>query len=240
MQAHRGAILAAEVVKIQNSPLLATTSIDLAINFWDTQTFKLKQIISTPEIQQVLRYAKWGETDKDPELLYTGGNDAIIHIYDLKNFREKSILTGWNPFLKRDSDQKGHSGPIMDILAIKTQKLLATAALDGKICLWDVVNEKNTRTLGGDSSHLKGITCLDWYPDNNWLLSSGLDHDVFVFNTYVREKIHTLKGHAHPLVGVKCIPSAKQLITADISGMVKVWLCLLGLGCQNNALQSKF
>lgn len=222
VQAHRGAILAAEVVKIHNSPLLATTSIDLAINFWDTQTFKLKQIISTPDIQQVLRYAKWGETANDPDLLYTGGNDAIIRIYDLRNFRDRGMFAGWNPFLKRDSDQRGHSGPIMDILPIKEQKLLATAALDGKICLWDVINEKNTRTLGGDSTHIKGITCLEWHAENSWLLCSGLDHDVFVFNTYVREKIYTLKGHAHPLVGVKCVPGTHQLVTADISGMVRV------------------
>jgi hypothetical protein len=65
----------------------------------------------------VLRYCKW--TESSNELLYTGGNDAIIHVYDLSDFREKSIMTGWNPFLKRDEDQTGHSGPIMDILLIK-------------------------------------------------------------------------------------------------------------------------
>ena len=209
------------MVSIQNSPLLATTSIDLTINFWDTQTFKLKQIISTPDIQQILRFCKWKEDSN--ELLYTGGNDAIIHIYDLRNFREKSILTGWNPFLKRDEDQTGHSGPIMDILPIKEQGILATAALDGKICLWDSETEKNLKTLGGESNHQKGITCLDWYPINHFLLSAGLDHDVFIFNTFVREKIFTLKGHSHPLVGVKWVPGTYQIVTNDISGMVKIW-----------------
>lgn len=209
------------MVKIQESPLLATTSIDLTINFWDTQTFKLKQIISTPDIQQVLRYCKWSNATN--ELLYTGGNDAIIHIYDLRNFREKSILTGWNPFLKRDEDQTGHSGPIMDILPIHEQNILATAALDGKICLWDAETEKNVKTLGGDNNHQKGITCLDWYPHTHCLLSAGLDHDVFIFNTFVREKIFTLKGHSHPIVGVKWVEGTYQIVTCDISGMVKIW-----------------
>ena len=220
--AHRGDVISAEVVQFQGSHLLATTSVDLVINFWDTQTFKHKIGIPTPEIQQVLRYARWGNDASDLDLLYTGGNDAIVHVYDLRTFTEKSILTGWNPFLKRDSDQKGHSGPIMDILAIKDQKMLATAGLDGKICLWDAVTEKNIKTLGGENSHLKGITCLDWHPENSWLLSSGLDHDVFIFNTFVKEKIYTLKGHAQPLVGVKCVPGTHQLVTADIGGMVKV------------------
>ena len=51
---------------------------------------------------------------------------------------------------------------------------------------------------------------------------SGFDHDVYVWNTYVREKIFLLKGHNHPLVGVKCVPHTPQVITADIKGMVKV------------------
>jgi len=241
VQAHRGSILAAELVKIQDSNLLATTAIDLTINFWDTQTFKLKQIISTPDIQQVLRYCNWGNDSN--ELLYTGGNDAIIHIYDLRNFREKSILTGWNPFLKKDSDQTGHSGPIMDILPIYEQGLLASAALDGKICLWDAQTEKNLKTLGGESNHQKGITCLEWYKPNNCLLSAGLDHDVFIFNTFVREKIFTLKGHSYPLIGVKCIEDTCQIITADISGMVKIWdartmLCMQTFNSPTNEINS--
>ena len=38
-------------------------------------------------------------------------------------------------------------------------------------------------------------------------LIAGFDHDVYVWNTYVREKIFLLKGHNHPLVGVKCVPN---------------------------------
>jgi WD40 repeat protein len=62
IQGHKGPILGAEMVNVEGSNLLATTSIDLTINFWDPQqNFKLKQIISTPEIQQVLRYCQWNE-----------------------------------------------------------------------------------------------------------------------------------------------------------------------------------
>lgn len=132
-------------------------------------------------------------------------------------------MTGWNPFLKKDSDQTGHSGPIMDILPIIEQNLIASAALDGKICLWDAPTEKNVKILGGETTHQKGITCLDWYKYNKCLLSAGLDHDVYIFNTFVSEKIFTLKGHSYPLVGVKWVPDTYQFVSADISGMVRVW-----------------
>ncbi len=58
---------------------------------------------------------------------------------------------------------------------------------------------------------------------NQCLISAGLDHEACVWNTYVKEKIFSLRGHNHPLVGVKCLPESPQVITADISGMVKVW-----------------
>ena len=45
-------------------------------------------------------------------LLYTGGSDAIIHVYELKHMKEYTCMAGWNPFFKKDIEQKGHSGPI--------------------------------------------------------------------------------------------------------------------------------
>jgi WD40 repeat protein len=39
----------------------------------------------------------------------------------------------------------------------------------------------------------------------------------------VKDKIFLLRGHNHPLVGVKCLPDTPQIVTADTSGMVKIW-----------------
>lgn len=63
----------------------------------------------------------------------------------------------------------------------------------------------------------------DWSQMNQCLISAGLDHEAFIWNTYVKEKIFLLRGHNHPLVGVKCLPDTPQIVTADIAGMVKVW-----------------
>jgi len=45
----------------------------------------LKQIVSVPEIQLKIRYANWKENNK--QILYTGGSDAIIHIYDASTLK---------------------------------------------------------------------------------------------------------------------------------------------------------
>ena len=85
----------------------------------------------------MLRYTDW---DKKQPYLYTGGNDAIIHVYDLStpNIKEKALLTGWNPFLKKDTDQRGHSGPIMDIFPLKrtTSSLFHAATPSKGFQLW--------------------------------------------------------------------------------------------------------
>jgi WD40 repeat protein len=97
---------------------------------------------------------------------------------------------------------------------------LVSASLDGMICLWDFPNHTFKKELVG---HEKGVYSLDWNNEYKYLVSAGLDHEAFVWNTYVSEKISLLRGHNHPLVGVKCLKGTNQIVTADISGMVKVW-----------------
>ena len=57
VNAHKGNILDLEFLENQN--LIATSSNDLTINFWDASSFTLKQIVSVPEIQLKIRYANW-------------------------------------------------------------------------------------------------------------------------------------------------------------------------------------
>lgn len=58
VKAHKSPILAAEYIPDLN--MVATSSNDLTINFWDSQNFALKQVLSVPEIQLAVKYANWG------------------------------------------------------------------------------------------------------------------------------------------------------------------------------------
>ena len=44
---------------LEEQNLIASSSNDLTINFWDASSFTLKQIVSVPEIQLKIRYANW-------------------------------------------------------------------------------------------------------------------------------------------------------------------------------------
>ena len=141
----------------------------------------------------------------------------MIHAYDVQKLKEIGVKDGWNPLKK---DKVGHDGPIMDLLPIPGQQMLASAGLDAQICLWSLKDLEPKHSLVG---HQLGVYSLDWYNDQHLLLSAGLDHDIYIWNPYVHKKIFLLKGHNHSLVGVKWLPKSNQIISADISGMFRIW-----------------
>ena len=50
----------------------------------------------------------------------------------------------------------------MAILPIERHNILVTAAMDSKICLWDMVQNKYSKELEGQN---KGIYSLDWHEE---------------------------------------------------------------------------
>jgi len=73
------------------------------------------------------------------------------------------------------------------------------------------------------TDHTKEIYSLDWVEDQKLILSAGLDHDVYIWNPIVKKTIYYLKGHNHSLVGVKWLKGTNQIVSADISGMFRIW-----------------
>lgn len=73
------------------------------------------------------------------------------------------------------------------------------------------------------TDHSKEIYSLDWVENQKLILSAGLDHDIFIWNPIVKTKINNLKGHNHSLVGVKWLKGTNQIVSADISGMFRIW-----------------
>lgn len=213
IEGHNGAIHAFASCNLGGGTL-ATAANDLSINLWDDSNYTHKQRISVPDIQLVM---VWVESVR---LLYSAGLDAVIYIWDIENPElGQNIIKMYNPLPKNDSDQ-GHRSPITAMLPIESLSVLVSADMDGKIFLWEIPQHTHRRTMQQQD---KGVYSLDWHAEANCFFSAGLDHDAYVWNPYVSKYIFRLKGHIHSLVGVKSVPKTYQLITADMSGMFKVW-----------------
>ena len=74
--------------------------------------------------------------------------------------------------------------------------------------------------------HQKAVREMAYSEKHKILVSCGFDFEVFVWNPYLEGYIINLDGHQHPLVGVNCLSSLNNIITADANGTIKVWSIL--------------
>jgi WD40 repeat protein len=160
--------------------------------FWDSQQYAFKERLNVMEIQMCLKWCGDGVNK-----LFSGGCDAMIHAYDVQKLKEIGPKEGFN-VLKKETIK--HTGPIMDLLPIPDMQILASCDLNSNINLWYIDDLRGKIDLDG---HNLGVYSLDWYADNNMILSAGFDHDIYLWNPHVKKKIFTLKGHNHSMVGVK-------------------------------------
>jgi len=88
------------------------------------------------------------------------------------------------------------------MIAMPKLQFLASAALDGKLILWDTIENKKKRMY---CEHTRGIVGLAFNEALILLFSAGFDHDICVWNPYINDKIYKITGHNFPLLGVKVI-----------------------------------
>ena len=146
--------------------------------------------------------------------------------------KELYQTVGYNPLKKDTKGFTGHKGQIMALLPITSQSIyiyiyiyilidiLVSSCMKGMICEW---NLEDLEPRGNLKGHTMGVYSLDWSEKIASLFSAGIDHDIFIWNPFVPTRIFVLKGHNHSLVGIKCVPNTYQLVSADISGMFRIW-----------------
>ncbi|KRX07968.1 WD40-repeat-containing domain [Pseudocohnilembus persalinus] len=119
--------------------------------------------------------------DSQNERLYCGQKDGVICIWNFKTDTEdefKVDRTG------------GHTGVIMDMIAMPKLQFLASASLDSKIILWETINYTKKRTY---QEHTRGIVSLAFNESLILLFSGGFDHDVITLDSEGVVKLTDIK-----------------------------------------------
>ena len=107
----------------------------------------------------------------DGTLLLSGGRDAHLNIWDAKSYTLiKSI--------------PAHNFAIYDIVFSPDAKLFATASRDKTIKIWDAETFELLVRIDKEKwdGHLNSVNKLLWSSYNNYLISTGDDRSIMVWD----------------------------------------------------------
>jgi WD40 repeat protein len=156
---------------------------------------------ATPGVQMALAYAS------ESRLLYTGATNSNIYSWNVGERNLVSTLTG-------------HTDIVMSLIVLQKLNNLASASLDKTISVWDSHTNEQILRLHG---HKKGVFDLTYNPNFRLLFSCGFEHDACVWSPFVNSMVYRLKGHHASLVGCQSVENSPEVLTADTSGIIKLW-----------------
>jgi WD40 repeat protein len=108
----------------------------------------------------------------------------------------------------------------MNLIVLQKLNNVASASLDKTVSVWDSHTQERILTLHG---HKKGVFDLTYNPQHRLIFSCGFEHDACVWSPFVNSLVYRLKGHHASLVGCQSVEGSHEVITADTSGVFKLW-----------------
>ena len=201
--------------------LLATAGKDGTVRFWDLSD-KFKKLTLNPDTR-----ARDIDFSQTGDRLVVGGSDGSIRLWNWpQNWKETgraledvSALTC-----------KGHQGTVYGVSLSPDDSLLAAAAKDGNLYLWDVTNEV-CRMRGSWFANDKIVRSVEFHPENNHVLATaGQDGTVRLWDLKNAEQwpqgrspLPAFQAHQTEAADVSFNHDGSWLATVGADAAVRVW-----------------
>jgi WD40 repeat protein len=145
---------------------LAVGSSDHAVYLLDADTLSIRKRIENAHDNSVftVKYSPNGQ------LLFSGGRDAILKVWDLDTFECLS-------------EQPAHWYTINDLAFSPNGQWLATASRDKTIKIWDAQTFKLLKVLdtARDGGHVNSVNAIFWSNFNDTLVSCSDDRSIILW-----------------------------------------------------------
>ncbi len=182
----------------QDLSLLATTSNDMVLRIWDSNTGQLTQsfpINISASLAGHIDYVNNLGFSPDSTKIATAGKDRKAILWDLASGKPLHILSG-------------HNGPVNSVDFSSDGKLIATGSSDGTARIWDAATGKTLQNLTGHKYLVLGVV---FSPDGKRLLSGGGDNNARLWDVQTGDILLTLGGHTGKVDKVAFSPDGKLI-----------------------------
>ncbi|VDK21937.1 unnamed protein product [Taenia asiatica] len=153
----------------------------------------------------------------DCEYLYSGGKDAAICKWGLKDFRKIKFVAGG----RRGSSSPFHTGPILSIAVSDDCKYLASGSADKSIIIWAPDNLEVKFRL---QRHFSPVTALSFRRQSHMMFSGDRSGRVCVWNMPLTEILQDQGAATKIEVLSICGLSAERCVSS--SGFGGAGICL--------------
>jgi WD40 repeat protein len=179
--------------------LLAGAGLDVSL--WDVPSGRREGFLPQDSWVTALAFAP------DSDLIATGHDDGLIHLWDAQDGRLVLRL-------------RGHQRAVSALAFSQDGKRLVSAGEEKLMLVWDVQTGEIRGLLGG---HTDRIPAVAWHPNGRRILSIGWDTSARIWDVETCEPIILLNGHASQVLAMALSADGSLLACADSANAVHLW-----------------
>ena len=153
--------------------------------------------------------------------------DKIKPSYNVHNIENSDIILEKEEFYKLEKHLKSIASfklkrdTVSHLLLLDQLRLLCSSYLDGKIIIWDPDTKKPIKIF---TDQITAIYSMVFDPKKNQIYTCGFEHEIYIYEPYNNDNAkYKLKGHNTSVNSLVINPELNELISMDVSGIIKLW-----------------
>ncbi len=181
---------------------IATASKEARVTIWNLETGKRIGELPSSKSIQFVRFSPDGNS------ILFGGDDALVHVYDLSSLREIMTL-------------KGHSGTVNSFGFSGDGKYLATGSDDSSVVIWDWRTGEIVKSLTVKPE--QAIWAVAFSPTDNCVVFGGTDDTVRLWNFENENTFKTLITLNENVTSLNYSNDGAKLAITTADGVITLW-----------------